>query len=369
MNKTNKGHMAVIVLGYLALLTVALCMVFLILAWLRENSPGEDVAVNAVAEILPMEQKVDLTKAELDAMLERATANAAREREAAVQEASENTRAELLDAIRARLETGDESILQVLRPYYPDDIVVMYGGKFWFLPINKSMKLNTYSNNNLNILENGEYQYLENGQVISYKGIDVSSYQGKIDWQAAAADGVEFTFIRAAYRGYGTKGKLVEDTEFDNNMSGALAAGVHVGIYIYSQAITEEEAREEADLMLNKLAPYGVKCPIVFDVEKTAASDGRMNQLSTEERTAVAAAFCQAVEDAGYTPILYHNMEMATMMIDIGAFEQYDKWFAYYSEDMYYPYAYKIWQYSDHGAVKGIKTDVDLNICFEPFWE
>ncbi|MCM1091242.1 MAG: glycoside hydrolase family 25 protein [Butyrivibrio sp.] len=209
---------------------------------------------------------------------------------------------------------------------------------------------------------------MDGEQVISHKGIDVSRFQGNINWSAVAQDGVEFAFIRVANRGYGT-GSLVMDERFKSNIEGAMAAGIHVGVYMFSQAITEAEVIEEANLVLDRLAPYDVKCPIVIDVEKVSDSSARMNQLSVEERTQLTLLFCQTIEAAGYKPMIYHNLEMGALMLDVAALEEYDKWFAYYNDDMYYPYDYKIWQYSDKGRVNGIGTNVDMNICFEPFWE
>jgi GH25 family lysozyme M1 (1,4-beta-N-acetylmuramidase) len=104
-------------------------------------------------------------------------------------------------------------------------------------------------------------------------------------------------------------------------------------------------------------------------VEKTSDASGRMNQLSLEERTNLTLLFCQTIEAAGYKPMIYHNVEMGALMIDIETLEEYDKWLAYYNDDMYYPYEYKIWQYSDKGTVNGIKGNVDLNISFDAFWE
>ena len=210
-------------------------------------------------------------------------------------------------------------------------------------------------------------QYMQDGQVVSHKGIDVSKHQGNIDWTKVAADGVEFAFIRVGLRGYGTEGKLVEDEYFEQNVKGALQAGIKVGVYFYSQAITDEELLEEANLVLEKVKPYNIELPIVFDVEKVSGGKGRANELSVEERTRLTALFCQTIQDAGYKPMIYHNMEMGTLMLDLGQLEQYDKWFAYYNDDLYYPYAYKVWQYSEKGAVDGINEEVDLNIWFGDF--
>ncbi len=368
-------------LGYLAVLILIMCVLGMISTWAQEKQRDSvlDLAVSAGAERLPEDKEVTMTEAELNAMIEEAvaaaTAGAEAEKEQAVAEAgagkeqaAAEARTEVLEGIKAGLSTGDESMVEVLRPFYPNDMVVVSGGKFHFVPIDYELKQNSYDDANLNILESGEYQYAVDGQVVTHKGIDVSRFQGNIDWNAVAADGVEFAFIRVGNRGYGT-GKLVEDSEFDDNMKGALDAGINVGVYIYSQAVNEDEIREEFQLVMDKIAPYNVKCPIVFDVEKTADASGRMNQLSVEERTNLTLLFCQLVEQAGHKPIIYHNVEMGALMIDVATLENYDKWLAYYNDDMYYPYEYKIWQYSDKGRVNGIDGDVDLNICFEPFWE
>lgn len=368
--RNNKLHSALIVLGYLVALVLVMSLAGLLLEWVngRIEDSAKEMAVSVGAELLPEDKEVTLTEAELNSMLEEAAANAVSEAETAKEQAVADAREEILGGIRDGLSTGDETMVEVLRPYYPDELVVVSGGKFHFVPINRELKLNSYSDDNLNILESGEYQYMENDQVVSHKGIDVSRFQGKIDWKAVAEDGVEFAFIRVANRGYGT-GKLVEDDTFEANLEGAMAAGIHVGVYIYSQAVNEEEVLEEANLVLEKLAPYDVKCPIVFDVEKTADSTGRMNQLTLEERTNLTLLFCQTIEEAGYKPMIYHNVEMGSLMLDIETLEDYDKWLAYYNDDMYYPYEYKIWQYSDKGKVNGIDTEVDLNISFSAFWE
>ena len=140
-----------------------------------------------------------------------------------------------------------------------------------------------------------------------------------------------------------------------------------MGVYFFSQAINDQEVLEEANLCLQKIAPYQLDCPVVYDVERTA-EDGRMNNISVEERTHLTQLFCQTIQNAGYTPMIYHNTQMGALMIDIAQLEDYDKWYASYSDQMLYPYEYKIWQYSDKGRVQGISTNVDLNICFEPVW-
>lgn len=289
------------------------------------------------------------------------------ELEGYVENAREQGMAEVLSSIRTGLNEGD-TILETLRPLYPEEMIVYSGGKYNFVPINRSLKQSTLDAANLNILENGEYQYLQEGQVISHKGIDVSRHQGVIDWNLVAQDGVEFAFIRVGYRGYGT-GKMMEDDQFEANIQGAIAAGIKVGVYYYSQAITREEVLEEAAFVLEKIGPYKIDCPVVFDVEKVSGEPGRMNDISVDDRTEFARLFCETIEAQGYKPMIYHNTEMGAMMIRPELLEEYDKWFAAYSDTFYYPYEYKVWQYSQSGRVQGINGAVDLNISFAPLWE
>lgn len=321
-----------------------------------DGEPGQEISGGDSGEAFPASSDaVVYTQEELDAKIAEAVA------------AAQNEQADrVLDGIKAALSEGTTTI-ETIRPYYPDELVVVSGGRFHFIPVNYDLEQNQLDAANLNILESGEYQYLTDGQVTSHKGIDVSSHQGDIDWELVAQDGVEFAIIRVGFRGYGT-GKMVEDEKFEKNITGACAAGIKVGVYFFSQAVTEEEVLEEANLVLEKIEPYQLDCPVVFDVEKVSGT-GRMNEISPEERTNLTLLFCQTIENAGYKPMIYHNTEMAALMIDLAALEGYDKWYASYSDQMFYPYEYKIWQYSDKGSIQGIKTDVDMNISFAPVWE
>lgn len=260
------------------------------------------------------------------------------------------------------------TVVELLRELYPDDIVVAAGGKYHFVPVNRELKMNSLDPINLNVLDNGEFQYLTDGKVTSHKGIDVSSHQGVIDWNLVAQDGVEFAFIRVGFRGYGSEGKLVVDEMFHTNIQQAKEAGVKVGVYMFSQATTEAELDEEVQLVLDNIASYQLDCPVVYDVEMISGN-GRMNNLTPEERTNLTLRFCEKIAQAGYRPMIYHNTEMAAIRIDYAALEAYDKWYAAYNRRMFFPYEFKVWQYSDKGSVQGIKTNVDMNISFAPLWE
>ncbi len=301
------------------------------------------------------------SQAELDAAVEAAVVENEQQIAAAASQ-------EVLDTLKGHLLAGDSAV-QSLRKMYKDDLVLASGGRYHFIPIQDSLAKNNYVDTNLNILEDGEIQYFEDEVLVSHKGIDVSKHNGTIDWKKVAADGVEFAFIRVGNRGYGSEGTLMEDPMFETNASGANKAGIRVGVYFYTQALNEQELLEEVDMVLKKIAPYKIECPVVFDVEKVSGADGRMNSISVEERTRLTKLFCEKISEAGYTPMIYQNMEMGAMMLDLTQLEAYEKWFAYYNPDFYYPYAYSVWQYSQSGTVDGVKGNVDLNIAFKPLWK
>ncbi len=275
---------------------------------------------------------------------------------------------QVLDQLRQSIQDGN-SVVETLRMLYSDQLVVASGGTYHFIPINDSLKKNDYVAESLVTMSNGELQYVQGGAVTSYKGIDVSKFQGKIDWKKVAEDGVTFAIIRVGYRGYGEKGTMVEDPMARENLQGANDAGIKTGVYYYTQAITEAEAMEEVNAVLEIVAPYRIDCPIVIDVERVSSEGARMNKLDPETRTRIVKTFCDGIAAAGYRPMIYHNLEMGAVLLDIAQLEEYDKWFAYYKNELYYPYAYQVWQYSDKGRVQGISGDVDMNIAFEAIWE
>ena len=214
----------------------------------------------------------------------------------------------------------------------------------------------------------GSVLFYDDPQVETYLGIDVSSYQGNIDWQEVAADGIEYTFIRVGFRGYGT-GSLNLDQYFEQNIQGALAAGLDVGVYFFSQAITVEEAIEEAELVLDAIKGYNVTFPVVFDWEPISSSSARTNGLSSDVLTDCAIAFCERVRADGYTPMVYFNQNVGYTRYQLDRLTDYDFWYAQYpSKSAMYPamyYNYQIWQYTSSGTVAGISGSVDMNISWK----
>ena len=200
----------------------------------------------------------------------------------------------------------------------------------------------------------------------SWLGVDVSAYQGVIDWQQVAASGVKFAMIRIGFRAWGSKGELHEDTYFAQNLQGAMDAGLQVGVYFFSQAISQEEAREEARFVLDLLGDTQLQLPVVFDWETIPSADARANDVTNAELNRLAMAFCQEIEAADYRPMVYFNLDFAKRRYDLQAIQDagYGFWLAMYSESMTYANKIDMWQYSCTGTVPGISTNVDLNLYF-----
>ncbi len=278
----------------------------------------------------------------------------------------EDERNNFLAEIKQRVSDG-ESTVSLLRSFFPDDIVVYADGGYSFFPISETLRKHEYVYDNFVKQENKEIVYLdEESNIRSIKGIDVSKHQGEIEWDKVAGDGVSYAFIRAGYRG-STEGKLVEDEFFTDNIEGAAENGIDIGIYFYTQAMTPEEAQEEAEFVLELIEPYEVSYPVVLDLEETESASARTAKMTKEEYTKAAIAFCEKIKEAGYTPMIYGNLKTFMIMLDLEQLEDYEKWFAYYDEAVYFPYAFNIWQYSAKGDIAGIKGDVDLNICMKDY--
>lgn len=199
----------------------------------------------------------------------------------------------------------------------------------------------------------------------TFTGIDVSKFQGAIDWNRVKASGIDFVFIRVGYRGY-QYGTIVEDPYFQTNIKGALAAGIDVGVYFFSQAITQEEAKAEAAWTVQKIAPYKITYPVVIDTEYV--SGGRANAMSAAQRTNVVDAFCNEVNRLGYTPMIYANKSWLQNNLNMSYLNKYDVWLARYAAAPEYTGPFNIWQYTSTGYVDGITGNVDRNIGYKRYY-
>lgn len=195
------------------------------------------------------------------------------------------------------------------------------------------------------------------------RGIDVSKFQGGIDWQQVRDAGVEFAILRLGIRGYGT-GEMKMDDRFLENYQGAIAAGIKVGVYFFSAAINEAEAIEEADYVLRALDGLQIEMPVVFDTEPILYDVARTDDLTPNQLTAITCAFCDRIRANGYEPMIYANSKRFTTVLHLEELEAYDKWLADYRETPDYPYAFKMWQFTEKGSVPGIDGNVDIDLYF-----
>ena len=216
---------------------------------------------------------------------------------------------------------------------------------------------------------NGHRYHLDaNGRVDSWFGIDVSGYQDIIDWDKVKADGVDFAFIRVGGR-FMASGEIYDDSKAFRNLEEANRVGIPVGVYFFSQAITVEEAIEEADYTLQKIRGYNVELPVVIDTENT--SGGRQNYITPQQRTDIIKAFCEHVADAGYSPAYYAGMGYCVdgyVLYD--QLSEYMHWCAQYwirNQCDEYGVPYQIWQYTESGKINGIYGGVDCNIWYRNY--
>ncbi|MCM1025734.1 MAG: Ig-like domain-containing protein [Roseburia sp.] len=213
------------------------------------------------------------------------------------------------------------------------------------------------------VIQGAKYNFASDGALIQgngLPGIDVSKWNGTIDWAAVKNSGVDYVIIRCGYRG-SSAGKLVEDPKFTTNIKGATAAGLKVGIYFFTQAVDEREAVEEASMVLEQIRNYKISYPVFLDVE---SSGGRADSISKETRTAVCKAFCQTIQNAGYTAGIYANKHWLETKINAGELNAYKIWLAQYATRPTYTGKYDIWQYRSTGKVTGISGNVDLNLSY-----
>ncbi len=237
-------------------------------------------------------------------------------------------------------------------------------GEIW-IPVLADVPACTYQHDQF-VTRNHLTYYLENDKIVSKFGIDVSAHQEEIDWQTVKAAGVDFAMIRAGYRGY-SGGTIVKDDYFERNIAGAQAAGIDIGVYFYSQAITVEEAIEEAEATLTFLGDTKLTYPVVFDWEIVTTDSARTDNVSVKTLTDCSIAFCERIKQAGYIPMVYQNKRTSLLKLDLPELTDYDFWLAEYNEPATYYYNYQMWQFASDGTVPGVSGNVDVNVCFKDY--
>lgn len=255
-------------------------------------------------------------------------------------------------------QEGSEEALEILK-------FVDAWGEWHEAQINPAVRKHDYNWSCLTNTEAG-IQYVGDERYTIRKGVDVSEHQGDIDWGRVKAAGYDFAFLRIGYRGYGEQGTLCADSKFQQNIVNAHNAGVEVGVYIFSQAVNEEETLEEAHLVLEQLQGHNLELPVVFDPERIRDDTARTDNVTGEQFTKNTVLFCEKIKEAGYQPMIYSNMVWEAFEYDMEALAEYPIWYADYEPVPQTPYYFSFWQYSEKGHVDGIEGNVDLNVQFLP---
>ena len=245
---------------------------------------------------------------------------------------------------------------------YKDEVLTFVDahGNWYQTIINPNVPKNPYDKNKF-VSESGKMRY-DDGKYTSRLGVDVSEHQGDINWQEVKNSGIDFAFIRIGYRGYGQSGVIKADARFDDNIAKAKAAGIDVGVYFFSQAINEDEAREEARFVLEHLQGRGLDLPVVYDPENILDDVARTDNVTPEQFTKNTIAFNEVIKAAGYKPMTYSNMLWEAFQLDMTRLQEYPVWYADYEPKPQTPYDFTFWQYSEKSTVPGISGIADMNI-------
>ena len=214
----------------------------------------------------------------------------------------------------------------------------------------------------------GEFYYTKKGA--PYKvvnGVDISRHQGEVDFELLKKNGYEFVILRLAYRRYGYEsGNLVKDENFDRYYEDAKKAGFKIGVYVYSQAINDEEALEEAKIVIDNLTPDMLDLPVVYDPEFVFYDEARTDEVAEEVFCRNTELFFDEVEKAGFKTMLYANLMWKFFVFTPEILNKYEMWFAQYSKKPTSPYKYTFWQYSGGSKIDGVENPCDMNVWFIP---
>jgi len=341
-----------VIFGLTSLLLVFSCI--LMFSYFSIRMSKEKVSNDIVIETQTTESDRIYTQEDVDQLVEEIRT-----------EATDAEHQAMLDQMQELMESGNGTV-EMLRYFYPDKVVLLSDNVYYFMDIQEDLKKNSFVQENFSFDGEGFLHYrTQDGSESYLRGIDVSKYQGSIDWDKVKNSGmVDFAILRAGIRGY-SEGALMEDDTLQDNLKGATEAGIPIGIYFFTQATTNAEAVEEAQYAMELVKDYDLEYPIYVDVEAVAKDTARTSILTSAERTDFAITFMETVKAAGYKTGIYGNLKSYMLMLDMARLEDYDKWFADYDLPIYFPYEYNMLQYSESGRISGIPEAVDLNILFQ----
>lgn len=266
-------------------------------------------------------------------------------------------------------EAEDSKDKEAVSPLKPEDVkrdnhisITDANGDTKYYEILSAVKKNDYDFEQYLTNKDGILEYKDNMRT-AVLGIDLSRFNGDIDWTSVKASGVTFAMLRLGSRGYGT-GEITLDDRFVDYAQNAALNNINIGAYFYSQAITEAEAVEEANYIVGAVAGFNVKYPIAIDIEKVKTDAARTDNLTVKERTNFVKLFCETVKNYGYKPVIYADMEMLVTGLDLEELDSYDIWLSDANVPTSFPYDFSMWQYTQKGRVNGITGDVDLDMSF-----
>lgn len=241
-------------------------------------------------------------------------------------------------------------------------LIVHDNGEEEWVSINQYLARNDYDYSGL-VYQRPLMKYYENNTRVSYVGVDISKSQDYVDFFELKRAGIEFVMLRLGQRGY-SSGEITMDEYFMDNLKRASEAGLDVGVYFFSQAVTVEEAEEEAQFVIDTLSENKIQYPVVFSMDTIPNEVSRIDSLDKMERTNIALAFMDKIRENGYFPMIYGDKEWLIQKLSLGSMIGYDVWLSQEMDIPDYPYQFVMWQYTTHGSVAGIAGDANLNICF-----
>lgn len=241
-------------------------------------------------------------------------------------------------------------------------LIVHDNGEEEWVSINQYLARNDYDYSGL-VYQKPLMKYYENNTRVSYVGVDISKTQDYVDFYELKRAGIEFVMLRIGQRGY-SSGEITMDEYFMDNLKRASDAGLDVGVYFFSQAVTVEEAEEEAQFVIDTLSENKIQYPVVFSMDTIPNEVSRIDSLDKMERTNIALAFMDKIRENGYFPMIYGDKEWLIQKLSLGSMIGYDVWLSQEKDIPDYPYQFVMWQYTTHGSVAGIAGDANMNICF-----
>ncbi len=241
-------------------------------------------------------------------------------------------------------------------------LIVHDNGTEEWVSINQYLARNDYDYSGL-VYQKPLMKYYENNTRVSYAGVDISKTQDYVDFLELRRAGIDFVMLRLGQRGY-SSGEITMDEYFMDNLKRASEAGLDVGVYFFSQAVTVEEAEEEAQFVIDTISENKIQYPVVFAMDTIPNEVSRIDSLDKMQRTNIALAFMDKIKENGYFPMIYGDKEWLIQKLSLGSMIGYDVWLSQEMDIPDYPYQFVMWQYTTHGSIAGIAGDANLNICF-----